>query len=495
MYNTVFRILAQLAGAVAYVLLVRLLSEEDFGQYQLFYAIPSVISTLLSLGLANTLIRYLPEYFNEKRFGLARRLVTWCLRLRFVVTLLSLAAIYLLWDLLAPVFKIQDQREQFLIFAAIVVAMFQARILATAVSTFLLQQWSIGAAALLAVAKTIGYATALQSGLTLTTAFLIDLVANLLFYAVVRFAYNRRIPKPSTSDVSRFEPKEKRRLFRYALFYNFNDAGSLALMARADYLFIAGFMTPTAVGVYAFCTELDGLIKKILPMHFFFGVIQPVMFTVDYKKEKAKAIRYFQFLTKLTYLVQIPIFIFIASVPAAMIDVLFAGKFAEYTLVLISVFAFSTLTAVQEPIFLVAQLEEKAGIVMASKVFALYNIGANLLLIPSYGVMGAVVATGTSVIFKCLFVWFFVRGIASFAGMGGFFLRQLALWGCCWGLIRLATEDLGSFASFFLAILAHLAFTLLSVRLAGFASEERRLIRDVAGGRFPLALRLLGITS
>ncbi len=53
------------------------------------------------------------------------------------------------------------------------------------------------------------------------------------------------------------DPEEKRRLFRYGLFNNFNDAGTLMLTTRTDNFFIAAIIDPVAVGVYSFYSRLN----------------------------------------------------------------------------------------------------------------------------------------------------------------------------------------------------------------------------------------------
>jgi len=86
------------------------------------------------------------------------------------------------------------------------------------------------------------------------------------------------------------------------------------------------------------------------------------------------------------------------------------------------------LNAFHMPVGLIAQLKEKADIILYSKVFAVYNLVADIFLIKYFGIWGAVAATGTAVLGKNIFIWYSVREEASFRGMGEYFYRSILFW-------------------------------------------------------------------
>ena len=124
----------------------------------------------------------------------------------------------------------------------------------------------------------------------------------------------------------------------------------------------------------------------------------------------------------------IPIFFFIAVLGEELIKLFFGGKFLEYSHVLVGVYFFSILNAFQMPLGLMAQLKERADIMLYSKVFAVYNLIADIFLIKYFGIWGAVFATGTAVLGKNMFIWCFLRKEASFNGMRGYFLTSICFW-------------------------------------------------------------------
>ena len=179
--NAVFHTLmlrppGQIATVVGYVLLVRLLSEADYGIYNLFYALLPLLAAGASFGLEHTLRRYQPEYLKSGEHGLADLLVRRIGLLRLVSTAAALTLLYLFWPNLAPIFKIEDYRSLFLLFAVLALTHFQCSILTVALSSHLLQKHSMGMQAVVSLLKTGGYAIAGYGfGLSLWTVFWIDL--------------------------------------------------------------------------------------------------------------------------------------------------------------------------------------------------------------------------------------------------------------------------------------------------------------------------------
>jgi len=491
-HNIIYRSLSQLATALTYVYMVRMLSQDEFGIYHLFYSIPPVISAVFSFGIANALSRYLPEYFNNGQFPLAKSLLAWGMRLRLVTSILVLSASLIFWEQFSSLFKIAEYHTYYVLFAATVVTHFQCRLITTSLSAYLLQQWSMGLTAGFIIVKLIGYVlVAAIDEFSLWTALVVDLIAYLLWYVGLAWANKTRIPW--TKDKASFSSTEKRRVIRYGLYNNFNDIGTLTLNSRTDNLFIAAFMSPAFVGAYAFCTQLESMSQKVLPARFFGTIVRPLIFRLDYKTQSHRVRQYFQFLLRVNYLILFPIFVFIASVPDALVMVVFGGKFIEFTSVLVATFAFSFASGFNQPVTIVAELAERADIILASKIFAIYNILANIVLIPAFGIMGAVVATGSAILFKNTFIWIFVRKVANFEGMGRFFAAQLLMWFACFLLLRTVSTLLPDLYTLLLAGPVMLVAVVISWRITDFSVRDRELLQKLGGRRAQKALRFMGV--
>src|SRR5690606_36625649 len=110
-----------------------------------------------SFGLEHTLRRFQPEYLSKGENRLADRLVRRVSLIRFLSTIGVLALIFATWRYVAPIFKMEDYRSVFLLFAVLAVTHFQCSILSIALSSHLLQKHSVGTQAAFSIGKAVAY--------------------------------------------------------------------------------------------------------------------------------------------------------------------------------------------------------------------------------------------------------------------------------------------------------------------------------------------------
>ena len=224
-------------------------------------------------------------------------------------------------------------------------------------------------------------------------------------YVFLRIQYHRRCAVRAGDPPYHPSPEERKRLTRYAMFNNFNDAGTLFLDSRMDNFFIAGFINSVSVGIYAFYMRLNEMAINVLPVRLFENVIQPMFFAVEAREADTRLPQYFTFLLNTNLLLQWPIVAFAVAFHAQIVHVVFADKFIEESWLLPLVLSFATINCFATPVSLTAQYEEKTPVQLLSKIFAGYNVAAMLVLIPHWGLYGAAVASGSAQAFKNLFVW------------------------------------------------------------------------------------------
>ena len=428
-FHAIFlRVPAQVATLVGYVVLVRLLSETEFGVYSLFYAVLPVVGTLLSFGMEDTLRRYQPEYLRKGENRLAHWLTRRIGQLRLITTFLFLLIVFAFWNQIAPLFKIADYREHFMLFAVLLLSHFQCQLLSISLSAHLMQKYSVGLTAVFSIVKLAGYGVAVAVwNLDLWTAILADVVAYCVFFVGLKYAYLLKADH-RRGTMSRFAPQEVKRLIRYATYYSFNDAGHLTLDTRKDNFFLAAYLDTASAGAYSFAIRFDDMIDRVSPILLLDSVIQPLFVSLDYKHDTQRVHRYFSLLLTLSLLARLPIFVFIAVYHREIVEVVFAGRFLEYSYLLALVALFSLGAVISTSITLVAQLEEKAQFILASKIFGILGIAASLILIPLVGVVGAVVASGTAILLKNLFIWWFVRDLARWTNATAFVTSATVIW-------------------------------------------------------------------
>ena len=493
-FSLLLRVPAQAATLACYVVLVRVLPESEFGIYALFYAMIPVVGTLLSFGMEDTLRRYQPEYLRQGENRLAHWLTRRIGQLRVATTCIFIVFALVFWDQFAPLFKIVDYRQHFMLFAVLLLSHFQCQLLSMSLSAHLMQKYSVGLTAVFSIVKLAGYGIAVAFwNLDLWTAILADVLAYCVFFAGLKYAYLLKADH-RRGTMSRFAPQEAKRLIRYATYYSFNDAGTLTLDVRKDNFFLAAYLDTTSAGAYAFATRFSEMLGRVSPILLLESVIQPLFVSLDYKTYPERVHRYFSLLFTLTLLTRLPLFAFTAIYHREIVEVVFAGRFIEYSylLALASLFALGAIITI--PITLVAQLEEKAQFILASKIFGILGILASLILIPLVGVVGAVVASGTAIVLKNLFVWWFVRRLGRWTNAKAFLTSAFVIWTLfavvahqerLWLAEHPALALVGG-----LAILA--AFSLVQLRVS-LTADQRALIGNLFSGRERKVLQLLGI--
>lgn len=491
-----FRAVSQIATILGYVVMVRGMSKQDFGAFNLLYAFIPVISTVASLGLEQTLRRYQPEFLRSGNRAAASWLVRFVASARFGTNVILLSAILLGWNYAAPLFKLGPYRAEFAIFCVLVLLHFQARILQMSLAAHMLHRFSVGSMAVLAVVKLVAYSVLVWRGsLTVQSAILAETAAFGIAYAFMLGAYRRHCLAGGPTGKYRPDPIERRRLLRYAIFNNFNSAGTMMLTTKTDNFFIAAIIDPISVGIYAFYTRLNEMVLHLLPVNLFENVVQPVFFAVRTEEADRKVPQYFSLLLNLNLLMQWPILAYATAYHAEIVQVLFGGKFIEHSWLLPVMAGFATLNVISTPVTLVAQQEEKAGIILISKVFGIYNVVALLALLPIMGVYGAAIASGSAQAMKNGFIWWHVRRRARWENAGAALLVSLILWAGVVAACRALGAMLHGLPVVNLGVGAIIVATagLAHIRGPAFSAGDRSILSGVFRGKEAEWLRRIGL--
>ena len=491
-----FRIASQAATVLGYVVLVRGMSREDFGVFNLLYAFIPVFSMVASFGLEQVLRRYQPEYLQAGNLAAASWLVKIVSRGRFATNVVLLALVLLGWGYIAPVFKLTPYRGVFVIFSLLTLLHFQVSILQMALASRMLHRYSVGATALLSWVKLATYGLLMwQGSLTLTNAVLADTLAYGVVYVGAYVAYRRCTKLDGATTPYRPEPAERRRLVRYGLFNSFNDAGVLLLYSTVDNFVIAAVIDTVSVGIYSFYSRLSQMTQNLLPQRLFDNVVQPLLFAVPQAQAVTKIPEYFTFLLNMNLLLQWPVLAFSVVYHQEIVQVIFGGNFLEYSWLLPVVMAFCMLNTIADPVSIIAQYEERAGVILLSKVFAAYNILAMLVLVPSYGIIGAVVASGSAQAMKNLFIWWHVRRSAVWLNALRAMLVGTALWGAAAlaGFACKALLPVPPPVQLLVGLVLVAGAMLLHLRGPAVSASDRRILASVMHGRETALLGRLGL--
>ncbi|HEY9035111.1 MAG TPA: polysaccharide biosynthesis C-terminal domain-containing protein [Pseudomonadales bacterium] len=487
-----YRTLSGGGNALAIFLLLRLLSEEQYGVYSLFMSVLPILAAVLSMGLASTVQRFMPELVRRREFTLVKRAVFTMVALR-TISLLVVAVVASLWaDELLAAYSLSSWSMLVLPFAVIIFSDFQARLLRSTLVAFLEMRLATSSQVVFSLIKVAGYAIGLWQGWSLAVIIWIDVLANvalMLLLAHAGLGRLRHLHGPSPQ----FETVERQRLVRYALYYSFNDASGIPMGKSADQLFIGYYLEPVMVAAYAFATTLNKLLLRITPVRYFIEILRTVFFASGNTVPHEVVGERFLLLSKLVWILMLPVYFVLFALYEPMTGWLLAGKYQQFGWVVFTMLGFGLIAAIEMPVLLVLQLRERSDLMFYGNFFALYNLLMDWWLIPLIGLWGALLATGSAVCLRLLFWWWFVRLDAPVHRLSYFLCVTAVYWVMCSGALMalnvwLPSDQWRVITGLALSVLAGLVY----LRLPLFAVQERALALESLGKRWSVWANRLG---
>jgi O-antigen/teichoic acid export membrane protein len=360
-----------------------------------------------SLGLPSLFLRFIPEFYQKNEIGKLRKFVRKGLFLRF---LLASSLILILLTFSAPLgklFNFGQAMEYLKLFALAIIFYLETGLQGIILTSVFHHKWYAMAQVTYILIRAAILFVLLKKGFGLDGLLLGESAAYAFLFLIQQVFYRRFLSThPARGDVQ----LPYKRLARFGGFTFFNEVGVLVLSDSTDVFVITAFLGPAAVGTYAFATRVMTLASHILPQQIFLNVIRPAFFTTFLQADDSHQInKMFSFLVKIITFFSIPLVVAIIILGDKMILYVFDPKYLSSLRVLWIVAAFTALNFLFEPIGLILQSIEKVEILFYSKIFTIYNLVTSLLWVEPYGIMGVAVSTGSAILFKNLFCYYFAK--------------------------------------------------------------------------------------
>jgi len=228
----------------------------------------------------------------------------------------------------------------------------------------------------------------------------------------------------------------------------------------------------------------------------FENVVSPMMYATKPEEADRRLPANFSLLLNLNFLFHWPCLAAAVAYHHEIVQVVFGGKYIEHSWLFPLIVGMASLSVAAGPITMVAQYEEKSATLLASKIFALFNVAALLVVVPAWGVYGAAISTKGFDGLKNLFVWWHVRRRANWLNVGSVLLSAVLVWGgavaLCYGAKRLI--PLPALGQLVIGAMVLGAAMLVYLRSPALSRYDREVLGSMAGSRFGGVLRLLGIT-
>ena len=408
------------------IFLVRRLSVDDYGVFNIMEALMAYIGLFSSLGLLNIFKRFIPEFAQQGQSTEMRKLVFWGMAARGVLVLTFLAVCFFWSEPIGRLLRLEGYGDYLSYFALAILFYLESQLLGLAlVSLFLHRSFAL-AQIIYTVFRSVLVVGLVLIGLNLQGLLIGESVAYGVLLLLQVWEYRKRALPDHAMTPGRGQPFPMRRISRFAGFAYFNEMGEQILDVSTDFFIISAILGAESVGLYAFATRFMNLISRWLPHRLLIDVITPTFYT-RYSQEKAPETlnTMFNFLNKMVGFFIFPLTLYLVLMGDKIIALVYSEKYLAALTVFAIAASFQAVNAFEMPLGLVVQAMERVEIHLYSKVFSVYNLVGNLLVIHHWGIEGVALVTCSAILFKNVFTYFSIRRHVAIRLQAGPLLRIL----------------------------------------------------------------------
>lgn len=395
-------------GVFITTFIIRSLTVEEYGLYTILFSLITYVSVISSFGIVEVFRRFIPEAMQASNYSLLKGLVLRGLVLRIVLSALTVSVILLVHGPVGQLLKIPDFINYFSVFAFGIVLYLEATLLTSVLHSLFLHKYSVIASTIYTLFRGACVFLLLKLGWDILGVLWAEVASwglwTILQWLLYHFKFSKVHP---TSKVAKLPV---RRYLRYAGFSSLNELGSAALGVSTDFFIISAALGPSAVAIYAFADRVIKLFMSCMPHVLLIDVIRPSFFT-KYAETGSKQHlnQMFNLLVKIGAFSVFPLVVGIFLLGDTMIVLVFKPEYLPAEKILWVLIIFTAINIFAFPTGLVLQALEQVQINLYSKVFAIFNVIAALLVVHRFGVMGVVLTTCLSGLMKNLYCYWYAK--------------------------------------------------------------------------------------
>ena len=457
------------------IYIVRKLSIIDYGIYNLLYAIIGYLTLFSSMGMLNAFQRYIPEYFTKKHYSKVKRLVNWGLAIRLSVALVIFLIILTSGDSVNSLVKTDNLNLYIQIFLIGIILFLEIQLIEITLSSLLFNKAIMISYLIATIIKGGFIYLFLESGLGLKGLLFAETIYFGLLFLLQYFFYFTGFAKKYSSFDSSLSAK---RILRYCAFSYLDEIGWTILDVKTDFFIISSFLGPAMVGIYAFANQIIEIISRVMPFKIMNSLIRTVFFSkFSSKSEASQLIKHYNFLNKIIAFISFPILFIVLIYGDKIIIYLFDPKYLPALQTLWVFASFTTIINFQFPLQLVLQAMEKVEITFYAKIFSIYNLIGDLIIVQIYGILGIAVITCTARLFQFIFILYRVRRIidlkVELKSLVKIFINSMLMLA---GLIVVKDFIVNAFGLIIFSILGLIFYMFISYFNKSFFNDEREFI-------------------
>lgn len=473
-----------LIGPICFGLIAKILTVEEYGVYSVLMSLNGYILLFATFGIPHVFRRYLPRKYYKKEYKDIHIIFKTGFFLNLFILICIISIIFLLRDHIGDFTNMGSFGNYYTIF-------FSYSIFASVTYLFQILYWCMYAHKIVTLSllvfnlfRVVILFAIYSYGLSLNFVLYAEVASYGLFLILLSIHYLAFYLKNNIRKIPRSKIQFSR-MIKYGKFSFLNDMGAKILNTATDILIITIFLGPIQAGLYGFCTRLIARIIPIMPQNLFNNVIEPIVFSQHGRDSKHSINFTFNFLSKLGVFFMMPASLGICLLSDKIIYYVFGAKYMD-TQVILCIFAlFMFVNSVLERSALVLRIIEKPKFIFYSKIFAVYNLVLDILVVEKYGINGVALVTVSAVLFKNLFYYLCAKKMASIS-MNWRSIFKIMINNIPLCLFLLFTHGyIDNLIKLVICIISSMAIYTLSYYMNKvFSLEERRLINKNFG--YPL---------
>jgi len=409
--SSLYILVSKITGPVITILItayvIRKLSVDHYGIYNIYLAIMAYIGLVSSTGLLNVFQRFIPEFNEKRQYANLKKLVVQGSLLRMVLTVIIIAVILCISGFFSKIFKLDGNFEYFKWFALGILFFLESQLIGLTLTSIFLHKYYVIIQVVYTAVRAFLIVVMIELGWNLQGLLLSEVIAFcFLLFLQILYLYQKFWKHTSNHSNIDFP---KKRIMRYGGFSYFNEVGEQILDVSTDIFIISAYLNNIQVGLYAFANEIMRLLSKWMPHRLLMDVITPAFFAKYEKSKDRKDLELmFNILIKLIAFFFFPLVVGMLVLGESFIQVI-DPKYENAYVILCIVAVFSAINAFAYPLGLLVQAVEKVEIHLMSKVFSIYNLIGDLLVVKPYGIEGVAVVTGSAIAFKNIFTLIMIK--------------------------------------------------------------------------------------
>jgi O-antigen/teichoic acid export membrane protein len=384
-------------GLAVSALLARGLSTEHYGIYKLVGSVLVFSSYAASFGLEMTVTRFIPDYMTKGRPRAANKLLGGAILIRGLgIAILVIGAVEF-QEYLGNTFNAEELFGPLLILLLIYAGFKLLNSIGRAFLTAYSRRHVVGYVRIvsnLVLTGLIGYLYLTGEGIFFALAVLATKSALefVLFFAtgVQHVVENMRASQGGAS-------LSLSRLGSYSGYNWLFKGGHVFREYSVDHFVISYFLGPTQVAFYGVAIAIPKMLRSVSPGRMLHGVLLPT-FVKRYEESGSlsEVKGGYVLLQKINIVLLLPAILALLVFVPELIELVYSEKYVGAAWTARILIAFSFFQSLGDSFYLVSHAVEKANLVFYSSLVGLYNLAADVVFVPFFGINGAAIATGSA---------------------------------------------------------------------------------------------------